>query len=248
MASTYAINVSGKSPPTVIIPPVPGVDGPPLGTAGNGADGESSGLFGWTCKKPAGPGLPGNGGLGAPPAQGGANGGNACSVTITIADYSGDPLMILNNGGNGANGNDGGVGGKGSDGGKAGRQPSACKTIVPGGIGGNAGNGGDAGAGGAAGNAADIVVTMGKSFGQPPVGADSSGGTAGLFGQPGVAGAPGNGGTGSDGTIASGGTPASNGHQPPGGNGGYGGSFVANIDPSQAPTYVKISVQAYQAP
>lgn len=247
MASAYAISVSGKSPPTVIIPPVPGVDGKPLGAAGNGADGQSSGWFGGKCKKPAGPGLPGNGGFGAPPAQGGANGGNAHSVTITISDYSGDPLMILNNGGNGANGNDGGVGGKGSDGGTAGHQPSACKAIIPGGIGGNAGNGGDAGAGGTAGDAADIVVTMGHGFSHIPVGAVSNGGTAGLFGQAGIAGNTGSGGTGSDGTIAPGGTPANNGTQPPGGQGGYGGSFVAKVDPGQALTYLKISVQSHSA-
>src|SRR5262245_8090830 len=118
MADSYQINVSGPDAQTVVITPVNGIDGTPLGPAGNGKDGQAG--FDNTCKVQATPGCPGNLGTGAPPADSGAKGGNAFSVTITCSEYSGGPLTLLNNGGAGADGNSGGRGGSGSDGGNAG--------------------------------------------------------------------------------------------------------------------------------
>lgn len=242
MSDTYDVNVSGANAQTVVIPPVNGKDGDPLGPAGDGADGTAQNK---TCVQQAGPGLPGNGGSGAPSAPGGANGGDAYTVTITCSEYSGAPLSLRNWGGNGGNGNDGGAGGKGSDGGKAGNQPTGCKQLIYGGIGGAAGSGGNAGGAGKGGNASDVVVVYGSGFSALPVTADSKGGNPGKVGQPGTAGTPGKGGLNSDGTQNYSGSAGGGGSSGTAGAGGYGGSFTGNTDKSQGPTYLKISVQSH---
>jgi len=245
MADSYQINVSGPDAKTVVIPPVNGIDGTPLGPAGNGKDGVA-GKFDHTCEQQATPGLPGNFGTGAPPADSGASGANAFNVTITCSEYSGGTLMLLNNGGAGADGNSGGKGGSGSDGGNAGKQPAkACTDVIAGGTGGNAGRGGAAGKAGDGGNAGDIAVVYGPGFSDNPVSAISNGGKAGMYGQPGLPGTPGKGGMGSDGTQASSGAAAGGGASGGGGKGGYGGSFEANPDKKMPGTYLKISVMAH---
>jgi hypothetical protein len=243
MTVDYDLNVSGSKAQTVVNTPVNGKNGEPLGPAGNGKDGQAD--LWHKCVQPAGPGQPGNAGFGAPPADGGANGGNAVSVTITCSEYSGDPVSLLNMGGDGATGNTGGVGGSGSSGGNAGKQPKGCNDVISGGIGGAAGSGGNAGAGGKAGNAGDVVVVYGSGFSQVPISAQSGGGQVGMFGQPGQAGTPGTGGLNSDGTSALSGSAAGGGGSGKAGDGGYGGSFKATTDPNKPPRYLMISVQTH---
>jgi hypothetical protein len=241
MATSFDVTVSGAKAQTAIVPPVNGKDGLPLGAAGNGANGQADAFH--KCTMQAGPGLPGNPGIGAPPANSGANGGDAYSVIITCSQYAGDPLALLNNGGDGADASSGGNGGNGSDGGNAGTQPKGCTQTIAGGVGGGAGQGGNAGSGGKAGNAGDIVVIYGSSFTSVPISATSNGGNPGKFGQPGLPGTPGKGGLGSDGTAAGSGGAAGGGAFGKGGDGGYGGSFNATQDSTKPSGYLKISVQ-----
>jgi hypothetical protein len=242
MAGTYDLNVSGAKAQTIVITPVNGKDGAPLGPAGDGPDGKAQYK---TCTQQAGPGLPGNEGTTAPTAQGGANGGDAVTATITCSEYSGGKLALLNHGGDGADGNSGGAGGKGSAGGKAGNQPTGCKQLIYGGIGGAAGGGGNAGGAGKGGNASDVVVISGSGFSSPPVTADSAGGNPGKVGTPGNAGNPGQGGLNSDGTQNSSGAQGGGGASGTAGAGGYGGSFKAYTDTKKPSTYLKISVQSH---
>lgn len=241
MATSFDVSVSGAKAKTAIVPPVDGIDGEALGPKGNGADGVADKFH--ACTQQAGPGLPGNFGTGALPADSGANGGDAPSVTITCSQYAGDPLVLVNNGGDGADASSGGNGGKGSDGGNAGSQPKGCTQTITGGTGGAAGQGGNAGSGGRAGNAGDIVIVYGSDFASVPVSATSNGGNPGKFGQPGAAGTPGKGGLGSDGTAAASGGRAGGGASGKGGDGGYGGSFNATQDSTKPASYLKISVQ-----
>lgn len=247
MASSYDIVVSGTKAKAVVITPVNGRNGDPLGPDGNGANGECDPHNSKKCAVPAGPGQPGNGGFDAPPAVAGGGGLDAFAVTITCTDYSGDPLNIANLGGDGALGNTGGVGGAGSDGGNAGTQPPCCKQLVYGGIGGGAGKGGAAGNGGDAGGAGDIIVTYGAGLSGIPAGATSGSGTPGQPGTPGDPGTPGAGGMNSDGTQYDPGARGGPGAAGTIGKAGYAGSFTATVDKAVAPRYLKIETSPHSS-
>lgn len=246
MASSYDIVVSGTKAQAVVIPPVNGKDGEPLGPAGNGSPGVAgTGVYSKTCVTQATPGETGNFGLNAPAAQGGNNGASAFTVTITCNSYSGDPLNIANLGGDGSDGNDGGAGGKGSDGGKAGTQPKPCKQFVTGGPGGRSGNGGAAGNGGDAGSAADINVIYGPGISGVPAGATGASGVPGKAGVAGLTGTPGAGGLNSDGTSADPGGTGGPGASGIPGTIGYAGSFNATPGTNVPDTYLQIATTSH---
>ncbi len=240
MAIQYDLLVKGPDGQDAPNPMTPGVNGLPLGPAGNGAPGTKD-MFG-KCEKPAGPGLPGNKGVGAPPAESGENGTDAYAVKITCGAFNGNPVSLLVSGGNGGMAGSGGVGGNGGDGGNAGTQPKSCTGVISGGMGGPSGVGGTAGNGGDAGKSADVSIIYGPQITTIPVSAKITAGTPRNPGNPGDPGTPGKGGLNSDGTHALPGGQAGSGGQGNGGKQGYTGAFNSNMDPSQAPTYVSISI------
>jgi hypothetical protein len=143
-----------------------------------------------------------NGGDGSDGAVG-AKGGNAVSIHLAFAEFTGGSIKICARGGDGTPGQEGGDGANGGDGEQGGRaipgQPFGCRSGP--GDGGNGGNGGNAGRGGNAGDGGDGgTVTLSvpsdleakiKEMLAKAILADVSGGKPGAKG---IAGKPGSGG------------------------------------------------------
>jgi hypothetical protein len=239
MADEYDIYVVGADGLSNMDPVA---DGTPGAIVGNGKDGTTT-IWG-KCETPAEPGPPGNrGGDALNPGNSGGNAKNAPSIMLTVTEYSGPALRVLNQGGTGGKAGTGGTGGPGGNGGNAGTQPSACKGVVPGGIGGSGGTGSVGGNAGNAGNAGDVTIVLGPSLNlNDAVQVTHNPGVPGDYGAGGGCGPFGLGGKGTDGKVAPKGGLGGGGPSGKGGNGGDGGSIASSQDGKQPPYYLKLQV------
>lgn len=247
MTVTATLMFCGTDGPDGVTPhPVPtGTPGEPLGPEGNGPPGKTD-PFRIKCEQPAGPGLPGNDGGTAPPANSGVNGESAPGGRFTCDEFVGAALDVWNHGGNGGNGASAGAGGNGGPGGNAGHQPKPCRDVILGGSGGRGGMGGRAGNGGDAGSGGNVTVLLGTDLPGGLVSVDSRPGRPGEQGQPGGAGTPGQSGRNSDNSLA----PAA-GQLGPGavgtaGRAGASGSVALRSDSSLGPTGILIAILPLQ--